>query len=294
MYNIHSFLKYIRFEKRSSEHTAIAYEGDLTQFYNFLALEAEVDWTKVTSKHIRRWMVSMLDSNLTPRSVNRKVATLKSFFRFLMREGVIANSPTDNIITPKVPKRLPVFVHEDQMDNLLDVVEFGADYSGERNHLIIDLFYATGMRLSELTSLRIKDVDLSGDVIKVTGKRNKQRIIPFSRNMKQAIQNYLVIRNEHFPADPSSYLLLTDKGAPIYNKLVYRVVKAHLALVTTLGKKSPHVLRHTFATTLLNRGAELNAIKELMGHSSLAATEVYTHNSFEKLNSIYKQAHPRA
>jgi len=294
MYHIHSFLKYIRFEKRSSEHTAIAYEGDLTQFYNFLTLEAEVDWTKVTSKHIRRWMVSMLDSNLTPRSVNRKVATLKSFFRFLMREGVIANSPTDNIITPKVPKRLPVFVHEDQMDNLLDVVEFGADYPGERNHLIIDLFYATGMRLSELTSLRIKDVDLSGDVIKVTGKRNKQRIIPFSRNMKQAIQNYLVIRNEHFPADPSSYLLLTDKGAPIYNKLVYRVVKAHLALVTTLGKKSPHVLRHTFATTLLNRGAELNAIKELMGHSSLAATEVYTHNSFEKLNSIYKQAHPRA
>jgi integrase/recombinase XerC len=294
MYQIHLFLKYIRFEKRSSEHTAVAYEGDLTQFYNFLALESEVDWTKVTSKHIRQWMVNMLDSGLTPRSVNRKVATLKSFFRFLMREEVLQDNPTDKVITPKAPKRLPVFVQEKEMDQLLDNVEFDAGYAGERNHLIIDLFYATGMRLSELSGLRLRDVDLSGDVIKVTGKRNKQRIIPFSRNMKDAIMHYLEIRNAQFPSSHDALLLLTDKGAPIYNKLVYRVVKAHLALVTTLGKKSPHVLRHTFATTLLNRGAELNAIKELMGHSSLAATEVYTHNSFEKLNSIYNQAHPRA
>lgn len=291
---IHSFLKYIKFEKRGSLHTATAYEGDLTQFYNYLASEQITDWTQVTSKHIRQWMVNMLDGGLTARSVNRKVATLKSFYRFLLREGIADTNPTEKIVSAKTPKRLPVFVREKEMDTLLDDVPFDESYEGERNHLIVDLFYATGMRLSELVGLKDADIDLSGDVIKVTGKRNKQRIVPFSNNTREAIIKYLSVRHQHFGDTNQPNFLLTSKGAPIYTKLVYRVVKKYLTLVTTVGKKSPHVLRHSFATALLNNGAELNAIKELLGHSSLAATQVYTHNTFEKLNSIYKQAHPRA
>ncbi|MBN2742410.1 integrase/recombinase XerC [Breznakibacter xylanolyticus] len=291
---IHSFLNYIQYEKRGSHHTVTAYEGDLKQFYNFLESNQISDWSRVTFRHIRQWMMNLLDAGVTARSVNRKVATLKSFFRFLLREGVLETSPTDKISAPKIPKRLPVFVKEKEMDLLLDHVEFGSDYPGVRNKLIIDLFYLTGMRLSELSSLTIPDVDLSGGVIRVTGKRNKQRIVPFTASMKASIIDYLLIRNSSFGSSVGKHLFLTDKGAPVYNKLIYRVVTGHLALVTTLAKRSPHVLRHTFATTLLNHGADLNAIKELMGHANLSATEIYTHNTFEQLNTIYKQAHPRA
>ncbi|MFT3739870.1 MAG: tyrosine-type recombinase/integrase [Breznakibacter sp.] len=291
---IHSFLKYIKFEKRGSLHTATAYESDLSQFHNYLASEQITDWTQVTPKHIRQWMVNMLDGGTAARSVNRKVATLRSFYRFLQREGAIETNPTEKIVSAKTPKRLPVFVREAEMDSLLDDVAFDDSYEGERNHLIIDLFYVTGMRLSELVGLRDVDIDMSGEVIKVTGKRNKQRIVPFSKSTKEAIQKYFLIRDAHFGNVAQPNFLLTSKGSPIYTKLVYRVVKKYLTLVTTVGKKSPHVLRHSFATALLNNGAELNAIKELLGHSSLAATQVYTHNSFEKLNSIYQQAHPRA
>lgn len=291
---IHSFLRYIQYEKRGSHHTVIAYEGDLTQFYHFLELNHSTDWTQVTFRHIRQWMVNMLDAGVTARTVNRKVATLKSFFRFLLREGVIENTPTDKVITPKTPKRLPVFVKEHEMDQLLDCVEFGDAYPGVRNKLMIDLFYLSGMRLSEMSSLTLADVDLSGGVIKVTGKRNKQRIIPFASKMHQSIVDYLLVRKQTFGEACGTHLFLTDKGAPIYNKLIYRVVTSHLAMVTTMAKRSPHILRHTFATALLNHGADLNAIKELMGHANLSATEIYTHNTFEQLNTIYKQAHPRA
>jgi integrase/recombinase XerC len=239
-------------------------------------------------------MVNMLDEGTLARSVNRKVATLKSFYRFMLREGLAETNPTNKIVSVKTPKLLPVFMREEEMDQILDDVPFDDSYAGERNHLIIELFYVSGMRLSEFVDLKDSDIDMSGGVLKVTGKRNKQRIIPFSNTTKAAIERYLEVRLSTFGSIPQSFFLLTDKGEPIYNKLVYRVVKRYLALVTTKGKKSPHVLRHTFATVLLNKGAELNAIKELMGHSSLAATQVYTHNSFEKLNAIYKQAHPRA
>lgn len=294
MQYIQSFLKYLQFEKRGSHHTITSYRCDLNQFVNFLGENNFSDWSQINSTHIRQWMVNMLDSGILARSVNRKVATLKSFFHFLMREGVLDVDPTLKIITPKVPKRLPVFVREAEMDMLLDQIDFGQSYPGVRNRLIIDLFYCSGMRLSELSNLQIRDVDLSGEVFKVLGKRNKQRIIPFTPALKASIVEYMEVRTQTFPNNNISQLFLTDKGEAIYNKLIYRVVKQYLTLVTTLAKRSPHILRHTFATALLNRGADLNAIKELLGHSNLSATAVYTHNSFEQLTAIYNQAHPRA
>jgi integrase/recombinase XerC len=203
-------------------------------------------------------------------------------------------NPAEQLITPKVPKRLPSFVKEKEMDMLLDGIEFGNDYAGFRNRMIIDLFYGTGIRLSELTNLQLSNIDLSGGVIKVTGKRNKDRIVPLHQSLLKAMPLYIEQRNQFLGSTPSTYLFLTDAGNPLYSKFVYRLVKQYLSAVTTLAKKSPHVLRHTFATALLNRGADLNAIKELLGHANLAATEIYTHTTFAQLNAIYKQAHPRA
>ena len=294
MQYIQSFLKYIQFEKRGSHHTVISYRCDLDQFYNYISTNGISLWPEVTSKHIRQWMVNMLDEGLTSKSVNRKIATLKSFYRYLMREGIVEVNPTLKIITPKLAKRLPEFVKEKEMDVLLDEIDFGDTYSGIRDHLMIDLFYCTGIRLSELSGLKLSDIDLKGDVIKVLGKRNKERIVPFNKNLKVSITEYIDVRNKTFPNKNILQLFLTNKGEPIYNKLIYRVVKKYLSTVTTLAKKSPHILRHTFATVLLNKGADINAIKELLGHANLSATEIYTHNSFEQLNAIYKQAHPRA
>ncbi len=294
MQNINSFFKYLEFEKRSSVHTITAYRNDIGQFCKYVEEHGLQNWNQVTSKTIRQWMVEMLDKGTAARSANRKISTLKVFFRFLIREEVVESNPADKVITPKVPKRLPVFVKENEMDYLLDQVEFGNDFSGVRNKLIIDLFYLTGMRLSELVNLKLTQLDFGNDIIKVLGKRNKERIVPVTRELKQSITGYISIRNKTFPGAKAPVLFLTDKGMPVYQKLVYRVVNRYLSEVSTVTKKSPHVIRHTFATALLNRGADLNAIKELLGHANLAATEVYTHNSYEKLNSIYKQAHPRA
>ncbi|MBN2167204.1 MAG: tyrosine-type recombinase/integrase [Marinilabiliaceae bacterium] len=294
MQNIQSFLKYIQFEKRSSNHTVVSYECDLKQFQNYIEVEGFISWPQITSKQIRQWMINLLDEGLTSKSVNRKIATLKSFFRFLMREGVVEVNPLDKIITPKIPKRLPEFVKEHEMDLLLDEIDFEKSYSGVRDHLIIELFYCTGLRLSELSGLTISSFDFSGDVIRVVGKRKKERIIPFSKKMRSSLIEYIEVRNSSFLNVANNILFLTDKGEPVYDKLIYRVVKKHLSLVTTMSKKSPHILRHTFATVLLNKGADINAIKELLGHSNLSATEIYTHNSFEQLNAIYNQAHPRA
>jgi len=294
MQYIQSFINNIKYEKRGSQHTIVSYNNDLLQFHRFHFDERMVDWTEVTSKHIRQWMVSMLDQGLLPRSVNRKIATLTSFFKFLQREGIVENNPAQGVIKPKTPKRLPQFVKESEMDLLLDEVDFGIDYEGVRNKLIIEMFYLTGMRLSELASLQLGNVDFFGGTIKVNGKRNKQRLVPFTNKLKDRLKKYLLLRSVTFPNYNASDLFLTANGEPIYHKLIYRVVKHHLAMVTTLSKKSPHILRHTFATALLNHGADLNAIKELLGHSNLTATEIYTHNNFDQLNSIYKQAHPRA
>jgi integrase/recombinase XerC len=235
-----------------------------------------------------------MDSGIIPVSVHRKISCLRVFFRFLRKEGIITSDPLEKVILPKRKKTLPVFVEEGALDKLLDEIDFGSDFTGLRNLLIIEMLYLTGMRRSELTGLRTMDVDFSGATIKVTGKRNKQRIIPLSGPFVSRIKEYMRFRNEVAGAGNESWLFITAKGNKLYDKYVYNIVRSYLAMVTTIEKKSPHVLRHTFATHMLNRGADLNAIKEFLGHANLSATQVYTHNTFEKLKKIYKQAHPRA
>jgi len=243
---------------------------------------------------IRSWLVEMMEQKITSRSINRKITTLKSFYKFLIREGAIEENPMNKIIAPKMSKRLPVFVEKEKMDLLFDKVDFGEGFEAARNKLIVELFYMTGMRLSELVNLKLHDIDLPQQTIKVLGKRNKERIIPFSRSLEKQIASYLDLRNEMKNIYDSDYLFLTEKGKKIYQKLVYRLINYYLSIVTTLDKRSPHVLRHTFATHMLNNGADLNAIKELLGHANLSATQVYTHNTIEKLKTVYKQAHPKA
>jgi integrase/recombinase XerC len=236
----------------------------------------------------------MMGEEFSSRSVNRKISTLKSYFKFLLKEGVLVENPMDKVVSPKNKKVLPGFIEQESMDLLLDQFDFGDDYTGIRNRLIIEMFYVTGMRRAELVHLKLKDVEAENLWIKVIGKRNKERIIPVSREFGKTIKGYLEIRNKHFSDQGTESFFLTGKGNPVYPKLVYRVVSQHLRLVTTIEKKSPHILRHTFATHMLNRGADINAIKELLGHANLSATQIYTHNTFEKLKKIYKQAHPRA
>ena len=241
---------------------------------------------------IRSWLVNMMEQNITTRSVNRKLTTLKSFYRFLLREGVLEENPMRRITPPKTSKRLPVFVEKDKMGLLFDQVGFGDGYPGLRNKLILEMFYSTGIRLSELMNLKETDIDFHHDTIKVLGKRNKERLIPFSNKFEVLLKSYLEEKRNSFGEVID--LFLTDTGKRVYPKMIYRIVIQHLGEVTTLSKKSPHVLRHSFATHLLNNGAELNAVKELLGHANLSATQVYTHNTIDKLKRIYKQAHPKA
>jgi len=249
---------------------------------------------EVDSDMIRSWMVSLMTQGLSARSVNRKLSSLKSFWHYLKRRGLVSSNPVQKILAPKVRKVLPVFLKEKEMEVLLEpLADSVASFSELRNRLILDLLYSTGMRLSELIGLTDEALDLEGCSLRVTGKRNKQRIIPFGEELKDSIDLYIRSRSELFLERPAS-LLVRENGLPLYPQMVYRIVHAKLAEVGTLTKNSPHVLRHTFATTLLNRGAELNAVKELLGHSSLSATEVYTHTTFAELNKVYKQAHPRA
>lgn len=295
MISIQPFIKYLEFEKRSSQYTIISYRCDLEQFISFLEEVNIHNVEQVTRKHIRNWIVKLVDQGLVAKSVNRKITALKSFYKFLMREELIKLNPLDGVVTPKIPKRLPVFVRDSEMNHLLDDIPFSNDYEGVRDKLILELFFGSGMRLTELVNLTDRNFDLSEGVVKVTGKFKKDRIIPIYNNLVVMINNYIEVRNYYFgEEDCNTSFFLTKKGACVYQKLVYRVVNKYLGLVTTLHKKSPHVLRHSFATSLLNAGADLNAIKELLGHSNLNATEVYTHNSFEKITDIYKQAHPRS
>jgi integrase/recombinase XerC len=244
---------------------------------------------------IRSWIVHLLESGITPRSVNRKITTLKTYYRYLVREGEIVENPMSKILSPKTSSRLPVFVEEDNMQKLFDEVEFGEGFEAMRDRLIIELLYNTGMRVSELTALREEDIDQSGQQLKVTGKRNKQRIIPFTANMGRKMEEYRQEKTGHFKdQELPAELFVTNRGSKIYPRMVYNIVNHYLSLVTTLSKRSPHVIRHTFATHMLNHGADLNAIKDLLGHSNLSATQVYTHNTIEKLKNAYKQAHPRA
>jgi len=288
-----SFINYLKYEKRNSSHTVISYQKDLEQFTLFCAeVSGVTDLTKCNRKIVREWVVGLMEDKLSPRTVHRKISTLQAFFKYLMKMEVIEVSPVHDIPLPKIRKKLPVFIAENSLHHLLDDGFFDSGFRGQRDKLVISLLYGTGIRLSELLTLTEKEVDLAQSQIKVTGKRNKQRLIPFPRSMRNQIENYLLLKHEEFPT-AGSVIILTDKGEPAYEKLVYRIVNNYLTQVTLLDKRSPHVLRHTYATHLLNKGADLNAVKELLGHSNLGATEIYTHTTFEKLHSIYQQAHPR-
>lgn len=290
-----AFLKYLKVEKGYSAHTIRSYGDDVKQFFEFCGHDPEIDhFNGINHRQVRYWLSSLLSSGYTTRSANRKLSSLRTFYRFLLREGVVKTNPLSRIIPPKSGKRLPSFVGENEMSRVISTDRFESDYAGVRDRLIIVLFYFTGIRLSELVGLTIDKIDFSSQSIKVLGKGNKERIIPMHPELKPLIEEYLKVRTELEVNKSEKSLFLTEKGNPVYPKLIYRVVKSNLSEVTTLEKKSPHVLRHTFATHLLNQGAELNAIKDLLGHASLSATQVYTHSSFEKLKKVYKQAHPRA
>jgi integrase/recombinase XerC len=294
MYKTEGFFEYLKFEKRCSTHTVVAYEGDLKQFFSFIEATGVQTLADVNPKTIRAYIVFLHHHGIGPRSIHRKISSINTFFKHLQRQGAVDSNPAQHVVLPKTPKKLPSFLREKEMETLLDHVDFGADFEGVRNKLIIELFYGTGMRLSEMVELRIRDIDLSQKMVKVLGKRNKERLIPLTNESVLLLHTYNKVKEDTFGAEFSPWLLLTNKGDQIYHKLIYRVVNSSLQLVTTLKKKSPHILRHTYATVLLNRGADLNAIKELLGHSSLNATSIYTHISFETINAIYKQAHPRA
>jgi len=284
------FITYLTSEKRFSEHTIKSYTTDLKQFTSFLSSEFQIidEINEISFQIIRTWIASLLEKGINPRSVNRKISTLKTYFKFLIREGELIENPMTKVVAPKSKTRLPVFIEEDQIASLLNEVQFESGFIGQRNKLIIELFYVTGVRLSELINIKISDVNLINKSIKVLGKRNKERIIPITSNMTNAINIFI-------ESDKKNTYLFTDlEGKKLYTKLVYRTVNKYIGKISSVNKKSPHILRHTFATHMLNNGADINAIKELLGHANLSATQVYTHNTIEKLKTVYKQAHPRA
>jgi len=290
---IDSFFRYLSNEKRYSKHTIRSYKSDLEQFVNFCT-EIDTNFNPVASDHkiIRKWIIFLMENGNSSRSVNRKITTLKTFFKFLYRDGIIEKIPTDKVTLPKMSKPLPHFVSKSSMDILFDQFSFPQTFEGVRDRTIMLMFYCTGMRLSELVNLNIQNIDLNIGQLKVLGKRNKERIIPFAKELTHQLEIY--IQNRRLFNCTHNILYITTEGDPVYDKLVYRAVNKYLSCITTLEKRSPHVLRHTFATQMLNCGADINAIKELLGHSNLSATQIYTHTSFEKLKQIYNQAHPRA
>lgn len=289
-----SFLDYLRYERNYSEKTVLAYGEDISQLREFAQERIEkFDPAEVKPELVREWIVSLMDQGYTSTSVNRKLSSLRSFYKYLLRQGEVSVDPLRKITGPKNKKPLPSFLKESEMNKLLDDTDFGEGFKGCRDRLIIEMFYATGMRLSELVGLDDKDVDFSASLLKVTGKRNKQRLIPFGDELKETMLEYVDIRNEMISGRSDAFFV-RENGERLYKNLVYNLVKRNLSKVVTLKKRSPHVLRHTFATTMLNNDAELGAVKEFLGHSSLATTEIYTHTTFEELKKVYKQAHPRA
>jgi integrase/recombinase XerC len=298
------FIQYIKFEKRYSPHTVSAYESDLDQFTRFLnnpgnaviSPEPTITHPDQISYHdIRNWMVELIDQKLTPRSVNRKMATLRKYFKFLLQEGVITQNPTSKIRSQKIPKHLPVVVEGESLAKMLDDDKiFSDDFPGLRDKLVVEMLFGTGMRLAELLGLKDSDINDYEGTLKVLGKRNKERIIPINTELRILLGRYSELKKSENFHNNSLTLIVTNKGADAYPKLIYLIVQKYLSNISTQSKRSPHVLRHTFATSLLNNGADLNSIKELLGHANLSATQIYTHNSVERLKSIYKQAHPKA
>lgn len=285
----HGFIQYMQFEKRCSEHTITAYQTDLNQFQSYFEFKLISDLRELTSLGIRSWVVHLIDSGLTNRSVNRKIASLRSLFRWLRKEGVVSLNPMAKIQGPKNEKRLPVFVKESDLDSNKLAELYANDFDGIRDELMVELFYQTGMRLNELINL--KETDVNEQNIKVLGKRNKERLIPISTDLFNQIQEFIIQKFQ--VVGETNFLLVLINGNKLYPTFVYRKINSYLSRVTNLDKKSPHVLRHTFATHMLNRGSGLETLKDLLGHANLAATQVYTHNSFAQLTAIYSQAHPR-
>lgn len=301
---IDSFLVYLKSVKRYSEHTVAAYKKDLDQFFEFCEkVELIENCSEVTAKMVRRFEVALMSGKfqmngrmsrpMTSKTVRRKLSSLRTYFRFQVKEGRITVNPVDGVVAPKIGRKLPVFVSDYQMDELLDRHESESDFPEVRDRLVLMMAYYTGMRRSELVGLKTEDIDVGNETIKVNGKGNKQRIVPMLHELTGAVEDYLQMRDE-IAGRKHPFFFITDKGTPVYDKFIYRLVVKYLGEVTTSSKRSPHVLRHSFATALLNNGACIEAIRKLLGHSSLAATQVYTHNSFESLKKVYNQAHPRA
>ncbi len=291
--SVNQFIRYLQTEKRSSVHTILAYQKDLQNFSAFLSDQFEMSDAKDANLDmVRSWIVVLMDKKLSPESVNRKISSLKAYYKYLLKLDVIQNNPMQNIHSLKRGKPLPVYVDQDKMHTLLGEMFPGDDFAALRNRMVILILYATGIRLSELLTLKTSSVDFTGNRLKVIGKRNKERIIPFSNKMREDMQAYIKVKEKKFQ-EAGDWMIVTNKGTEAYPKLIYRIV--HEALTGyTATRKSPHVLRHTFATHLMNGGASLNAIKDLLGHVDLSATQIYTHTSIEQLKSIYSQTHPRA
>ena len=294
---INTYLKYLLHEKRYSEHTAKSYENDLAQLQAYLSeFGSDIQLKDVDHKILRSWIVSLIEDKVSPRSVNRKIATLRSFYKFLHSREVIRTNPTLKLKPLKTDKPLPEFVQVKEMNSLLDndKIKFEDSFPDLRDKLILELFYGTGIRLAELIGIKDGDINFYDQTVKVLGKRNKERVIPLNKEIVNTINKYKANRDADLDGNKEEYLLVTNDGKKCYPMMIYRIVKYYLEQTTKSSKKSPHVLRHSFATHLLNKGADLNAVKDLLGHSSLAATQVYTHNSLEKLKSVFDQAHPKA
>lgn len=292
---IDSFLRYISFEKRYSQHTVKSYQNDLNQFEQYAQQQFNISsLSEATQLMIRSWVLSLMDEGTSARTVNRKIASLRSFYKFLLKREAITKDPTQKIKSLKVKKELPGFANEEEFSTFLDRLVFEDSFEGKTEQIILELLYGTGIRLSELLGLKVSDFKSSESTIKVLGKRNKERIIPVSKRLNELLKNLIAEKNHVFSHDQNSYLIVNKNGGQAYPMMIYRIVRKYLNQVPSLDKKSPHALRHTFATHLLDKGADLNAVKDLLGHSSLAATQVYTHNSLEKLKSVFDQAHPKA
>lgn len=290
---LESFLDYLKFEKRYSRHTLLSYQNDLEQFFAYLVSQFEGPaLDKITPMFIRSWLAELKEDDMTAKTINRKISSLKSFFKYQLKTGTLKQTPMTTVAAPKISKRLPAFVEEADMGTLFSHVEFSDDWKGRTERLVLKLFYSTGMRLSELINLKESQLDPSQGQLKVLGKGNKERILPVSRELMLDLQAYMSEKPMRMEGVLS--LFTNEKGRQLQPRSVYAFVKQHLSQVTTIQKKSPHILRHSFATHLMNNGADLNAVKELLGHSSLAATQVYTHNTIEKLKEVFKKAHPKA
>ncbi len=292
---VNSFLKYLQYEKRYSQHTITSYSTDLEQFSKFIIFHyPDTKIEAADHKIIREWLVSLMEENNNPRSINRKIASLRSYYKFLLKQQVIERDPTLKIRVLKSPKNIPQFVKEVDIIRILDEHDYGEGFEGIRDKLLLELLYGTGIRLAELINIKENDINYYDESIKVLGKRNKERIIPLSKELITLIKIYNTEKRKNFATNEIDHIIVTNKGSKCYPMMVYRTVKKYLDIFTTIDKRSPHILRHTFATHLLNKGAELNAVKDLLGHTSLAATQVYTHNSLEKLKKVFDQAHPKA